>query len=226
MGGRCKALLSLGGRELIRYSLDLFDRSESIQGVCVVVPGDLLERFRREMGPRWGYHKIIGWVAGGARRQDSVAAALKMIPDDVSLIAVHDAARPFATEELLDRLIDEANATGAAIPAIEVVDTIKEIDGSGRVVRSLAREKLRAVQTPQVFAGELLRDAYRHAEEKGITVTDDASLIEMMGHEVGVVEGSRDNIKITVLGDIERAKGILKSQIPNPKSQKNVDCGV
>jgi 2-C-methyl-D-erythritol 4-phosphate cytidylyltransferase len=210
IGCVCKALLQVGGRPLLSYSLEVLQNSGLVDGICVVVQPELLDSFRKESLARWPFEKIFAWVAGGERRQDSVAAALGVVPEDASLIAVHDAARPFIAEEMLQRLVRAARVKGAAIPGIEVVDTIKEVAGSGVVSRSLDRARLRAVQTPQVFAAELLRRAYRNAEEGGITATDDASLVELLGHEVAVVEGSRDNIKITVPEDLESAERILR----------------
>lgn len=220
MGNRPKALLELGGKPLLCHSLDVFQASPLIDGIVVAVPPGMLSMFRNEFASLWKYSKIVAWVGGGARRQDSVAAALEAVPAEAKLVAVHDAARPCVTDALIRRVADAAREMGAAIPGIEVVDTIKEVDGAGLVTRSPAREKLRAVQTPQVFSADLLRKAYRAVAEKGLTVTDDAALVESLGHPVAVVEGSRDNIKVTVSGDIERTGEILKSQISNPKSQK------
>jgi 2-C-methyl-D-erythritol 4-phosphate cytidylyltransferase len=212
MGNKPKALLDLGGRPLLCRSLDAFQASPLIDGIVVAVPPGMLSMFRNEFASLWRFPKIVAWVEGGARRQDSVAAALEAVPADAKLIAVHDAARPCVTGELIRRVVEAARERGAAIPGIEVVDTIKEVDEAGIVVRSPVREQLRAVQTPQVFSSGLLREAYRAAADEGSTVTDDASLVERLGHPVAVVEGERGNIKITVPGDIERAKGMLKSQ--------------
>ena len=212
MGNKPKALLDLGGKPLLCHSLDVFQASPLVDGIVVAVPPGMLSMFRNEFASLWRYSKIVAWVEGGARRQDSVAAALDAVPADAKLIAVHDAARPCVTDALIRRVVETAREKGAAIPGIEVVDTIKEIEETGLVTRSLARERLRAVQTPQVFYADLIRKAYRAAEEKGFTVTDDASLVERLGHPVSVVAGERGNIKITVPGDIQRAKGILKGR--------------
>jgi 2-C-methyl-D-erythritol 4-phosphate cytidylyltransferase len=245
MGNKPKALLDLGGKPLLCHPLDVFQASPLIDGIVVAVPPGMLSMFRNEFASLWRYSKIVAWVEGGARRQDSVAAALDAVPADAKLIAVHDAARPCVTEALIRRVVEAAREKGAAIPGIKVVDTIKEINEAGLVMRSPARERLRAVQTPQVFSADLLRKAYRAVDEKGMTVTDDASLVDRMRHPVMVVEGERGNIKITVPGDIQRAKGILKSQIQpamkayappyggagcpagwRDKSQKKMDGGV
>jgi len=224
MGSVCKALLTISGRTLLSYSLEVLQNSDLIDGICVVVPPELLGSFQKESSSRWPFEKVFAWVAGGARRQDSVAAALSVVPADVLMIAAHDAARPFITGELLQRLIAAARVKGAAIPAIEVVDTIKEVTNTGIVRRSLDRKKLRAVQTPQVFDAALLRRAYHNAEKCTITATDDAMLVELVGHEVAVVEGSRANIKITMQEDLEQAEQMLryKSQIlPRPRGLRD-----
>jgi len=209
MGEVCKALLQLRSREALRYSLDLFEASGLIDGVWVAVHPALLDRFKNQFAPSWGYRKVMGWVAGGERRQDSVAAALKEIPEEASIVVVHDAARPLATAELLSRVVKAAGEHGAAIPVVEVVDTIKEVDESGKVAGTLQRRRLRAVQTPQAFSAPLLKEAYALAEKEGIGATDDASLVEAMGRSVMAVAGERDNIKITAADDLDRAERIM-----------------
>jgi 2-C-methyl-D-erythritol 4-phosphate cytidylyltransferase len=213
IGNKCKALTRLGGKPLLSHSLEVLQGSDLIDGICVVVQPERLCSFQKGASRRWPFGKIFAWVAGGERRQDSVAAALRVVPAEASLIAVHDAARPFITGELLRRLIGVARAKGAAVPAIEVVDTIKEVTDSGTVSRSLDRGKLRAIQTPQVFEAKLLREAYRNAETQGISATDDAMLVELIGHEVAVVEGSSDNIKITVREDVGKGEEILRKRV-------------
>lgn len=213
MGNRPKALLEVGGKPLLCHSLDLFQASPLIDGIVVAVPPGMLPSFRGAFAAGRGYTKVIAWVEGGERRQDSVAAALAAVPAEAELVAVHDAARPCASAELVRRVVEAARTRGAAIPGVEVVDTIKEIDRRGSVARSPARERLRAVQTPQVFSAALLREAYRAAGEKGLAATDDASLVERLGRPVAVVEGERGNLKVTVPEDVARAEGILKRRI-------------
>ncbi len=210
LGGECKALLDLAGKPLICYSLEVFQKLERIDGVCVVVPPRLLDYFRDEFAGEWPFEKVFAWVAGGKRRQDSVSAALENIPEEVLWIAVHDVARPFITDGLVLELLDAALETGASVPGIRVVDTVKEVNDKGMVVKSLERERLRAIQTPQVFAAEAIRQAYRDGMKSGATVTDDASLVEILGRDVKVIEGSSDNIKITVPEDLEGAIRIAR----------------
>ncbi|MDD5557468.1 MAG: 2-C-methyl-D-erythritol 4-phosphate cytidylyltransferase [bacterium] len=210
LGGVCKALLDLGGRPLLCRSLEALQASPLVDGICVAVPPGQLGRFSGEFASRWPCTKVFAWVEGGERRRDSVRSALEAVPGEAALIAVHDAARPFLDEALLARVVAAAAATGAAVPGIGLTDTIKEIDGGGVVVRTLPRDRLRAVQTPQVFAARLLRRAYREAGADD--ATDDAALVERLGLPVALVEGSPENIKITAPEDIDRARRILAAR--------------
>jgi len=157
-------------------------------GVVVVVPPADAERERA--------------VAGGATRSDSVRAGLAAVPDDATIICVHDAARPLATEALFGRVIDAVAAgAAAAIPGIAVNDTIKVVN-DGRVESTPDRGSLVAVQTPQAFRADTLRSAHR----SGVDATDDAALVEALGSTVVVVEGEADNRKITEPDDLEWAR--------------------
>lgn len=145
-------------------------------------------------------------VTGGETRQESVFNGLMLAKGEFVLI--HDGNRPLTSPKLIQRVVEAAKVHNAAIPAVPVVDTIKEIS-AGRVKSTLPRHLLQAVQTPQVFQRELLLRSYQYAIDSSIAGTDDASLVEAMGCPVAVVEGERTNIKITTPGDIERAEGIL-----------------
>ena len=145
-------------------------------------------------------------LIGGDTRQQSVYNGLRQATGEYVLI--HDGNRPLASSSMIKRVLDAAIESGAAIPAVPVVDTIKQVS-RGHVCSTLPRHQLRAVQTPQVFRRNLLIQAYEFAETNNITATDDASLVEALGHPVAVVEGERDNIKITTPDDIQRAQVIL-----------------
>ena len=146
-------------------------------------------------------------VLGGASRSESVRNALAVAPD-AEIVVIHDAARPFATEELVRACIEavQAGADGA-IAAAPVTDTIKEADNTGRVVRTLDRDVLWSIQTPQAFRAEILRDALD--SERIADATDDASLVEALGGDVRIVESSARNFKITWPEDLERAEALL-----------------
>ena len=155
-------------------------------------------------------------VEGGNSRQQSVANALNALDPDTDLVAVHDAVRPFIDLETIDKVIDEAAETGAAIVGLPAVDTVKQVSrGTGRVrIRAtLPRDKLVMAQTPQVFRYDLLKRAFDLAREDGFIGTDEASLVERLDVDVTVVMGSDRNIKITKPGDMDLAHLFLREEI-------------
>lgn len=168
-----------------------------------------VERARRELLRADG-EQSERVVAGGATRQASVAAALAELSPDVELVAVHDGARPFVSEELISRCLEAAAARGAAVAAVPATDTVKSVDPDGVVVDTLDRGRLWFVQTPQVFRRKLLLSAYESAAQAGVEATDDAALVERLGHEVVVVAGKPDNIKITWPSDVRRSEQMLE----------------
>jgi 2-C-methyl-D-erythritol 2,4-cyclodiphosphate synthase/2-C-methyl-D-erythritol 4-phosphate cytidylyltransferase len=151
-------------------------------------------------------------VAGGAERQASVAAALEEVAPAAELVAVHDGARPFVSQALIARCLEAAKERGAAVAAVPATDTVKEADPDGLVRATVDRARLWLVQTPQVFRRELLARAYRAATEAGLRATDDASLVERLGHEVVVVHGEPENIKITWPADVRRSEQMLNEE--------------
>lgn len=151
-------------------------------------------------------------VAGGKERQDSVANALAVIEEENCYVAVHDGARPFAGREVFVRTLAAAKKHGAAIAAVPVKNTIKVVDNNGKVVSTPVRSSLQAVQTPQIFAVELLKKAYAYLKEHPAQVTDDASVVELLGKDVFVAQGRYENIKITTPEDLIFAENFLKRQ--------------
>ncbi len=152
--------------------------------------------------------KVAAAVAGGESRPDSVAAGLAELPDGCELVLVHDAARPLVDAALVDRVLQAlAGGAEAVVPALDIVDTVKRVDGDGAVVETLVRAELRAVQTPQGFRRELLERAY--AGDRA-DATDCASLAERAGARVLVVEGDPRNLKVTTTDDLRRAEALLK----------------
>ena len=148
------------------------------------------------------WSKVTDICAGGRRRQDSVAAGLSRL-NHCRWVVIHDGARPLVTEDLIERGLEAARETGAAVAAVPVTDTIK-VAGDDRTVRQTPpRQNLRAVQTPQVFRFDIITEAYRQAKAE---VTDDASLVEQLGYKVKLYPGSYDNIKITTLDDLALAE--------------------
>lgn len=157
----------------------------------------------------------VTFVNGGAERVDSIRAALRVLYEHCEFVAVHDAARPCASAELIERVFAAAVAHGAAIPGVPVADTIKEVDADRSVVRTVPRQSLVAVQTPQVMRRDWFVQAYEAA--KGANVpTDDAQLLETLGLPCHVVEGSVHNLKITRREDLALAEAILRSAVSRP----------
>lgn len=204
MGGVDKIMTPLCGRPLVTHSLDVFERSPLVSRVVLVGPREGVDVHRAVVSER-GYCKVEV-VPGGERRQDSVRCGLDAL-GAVEWTIVHDGARPCIDAAMIEAGLRAAEATGAAAPALPLSDTVKEIDDSGTVVRTLERDRLRAAQTPQVFRTTLLRLAHEQVRED---VTDDAAMIEMTGGSVRLFQGSSENLKVTMPLDLEIAEAILR----------------
>ena len=197
MGGVDKVFALLGGKPVLAHVLDAFESCDSVSQVVVVVSEENLERCRQLITEE-GWSKPIEVCAGGRRRQDSVAAGLSQLKG-CHWVVIHDGARPLLTADLIERGLEAAEETGAAVAAIPVTDTIK-VAGSDRIVHQTPpRQNLWAVQTPQVFRFDIIAKAYERAKGE---VTDDASLVERLGYQVKLYMGSYDNIKITTNHDL------------------------
>jgi 2-C-methyl-D-erythritol 4-phosphate cytidylyltransferase len=209
-----KALSRLNARPLIIYSLQALQKHPLIKEIVVVVNPD----FRKTAVSRikkYRITKVTRVVNGGSRRQDSVYQGLEATDARADLVLIHDACRPFVDKKMISGTIKEAKTSGAAIAAVPVKATIKSVVRiPSSVVRkfvvekTLSREGLWEIQTPQVFKKELILKAYKKFGKHD--VTDDAMLVEKLGRKVGVVFGSYDNIKITTPEDLIFAKAILK----------------
>ena len=206
MEGVDKLELQIGDQSVLRHSLNLVDRSSIVSGAVVVTHETKATRIRESVAES-GFTTPIRVVSGGVRRQDSVRIGIeemKRAGITSEFIAVHDAARPFMTEDMLRRGLNAARHVGAAIPVVPLKDTIKRVE-HGLVVDTPDREAMFAVQTPQVFRSEILRAAHQTVETD---VTDDASMVEIAGGLVATFEGSHENIKITTPSDIATARAI------------------
>lgn len=194
--------MSVGGRTMLQRCVDGLLASGAVDEVVVVVGANQLERAATLVGPG------ATVVQGGAERTDSVRAGLAAV-DAADWILVHDAARPLTPPDMIARIVAELRTgRGAVIPAVAVTDTIKSIDVHGDVIGTPDRAGLRAVQTPQGFAADVLRRAYAAA---GDIATDDAALVEQIGESVHVVEGDRLAFKITTTLDMTLAEAILSA---------------
>jgi 2-C-methyl-D-erythritol 4-phosphate cytidylyltransferase len=207
MGGeRPKAFLELGGEPLLLRAARAFDAAPSVGSLVAVVPGSETSAARALLAP---LAKLRAVVAGGARRQDSVLAGLAGLPagwDGVVLI--HDAARPLVEVELIEAVAERALATGAALPVLPLVDTVKRVR-AGRVLETLDRSELGGAQTPQGFKVALLREALDAAARSGLELTDEGMAVERLGHPVAAVPGSKRNRKLTTPDDLAWAEGVV-----------------
>jgi 2-C-methyl-D-erythritol 4-phosphate cytidylyltransferase/2-C-methyl-D-erythritol 2,4-cyclodiphosphate synthase len=197
-GNVAKPYQMLGGRWILEHAVAAFETSPRIDEVIVVVAAEHVADARARLGPR-----VRAVVAGGAERRDSVAAGLCALAEP-AWVLVHDGVRPFVSHGLIERVLAAAAHHGAAVPALPVAETLKEADGA-RVLRTLDRSRIWAVQTPQAFRCGLLREAHAHAP-KDASVTDDAQLVERMGGTVAIVPGDAENIKITTPEDLAAAR--------------------
>ena len=205
-----KQYLHLAGLPLLSHTLMTFDRYTDLDRICLVVPGEDLEKCKKEVLKPLSLAHDIQLVAGGKRRQESVANGLKSLTVERGIVMIHDGVRPFVRSTLIERCLAGVQATGACIPAIHATDTLKQVDASGVIVSTVARQSIRLAQTPQTFSIDLIRRAHHHAARRHVAVTDDASVAEQFGASVIVVPGDPDNIKITTPHDLIVAQAILK----------------
>ena len=208
MGGVNKLLLPLEGIPVLARTLRALDEARLVDEIVVAAREEDLLTIG-DLCRTYGVTKPVKIVRGGETRAASVLAAAMECREDGAFIAVHDGARPLAEPALIDSVIQLAFRTNAAAAAVPVKDTIK-VTAEGKIVSTPDRETLRAVQTPQVFDGALLRAALQAAVDGGIPVTDDCSAVERMGKEVYLTEGSYENIKITTPEDMALAAAILQ----------------
>lgn len=205
-----KQFLPLAGLPLLVWAAKALDAAEGVVGILPVHPPGLGDRVARELSVL-GSPKILPGVEGGETRQDSVALGVHALPPSSDLVLVHDAARPLASAALVERVLVAAALHGAAVPVRPLHETIKEVE-ENRVVRTLDRDRLVAVQTPQGFRRELLLRAISEAAEQGVRgATDEAALVERLGRAVATVPGEARNLKVTEPEDLDLAEYYLRS---------------
>ena len=208
MGGRRpKQYLTLGAAPILVLTLRALARCPSLEGLVVAAPADRVEA-TRELLRRFRVPRVLGVVAGGALRQDSVREGLQAAPPDAGWIVVHDAVRPFITPDLVERVLAAARVPGAATCGWPVRETVKRVRDAV-VEATLPRDGLWLTQTPQAFRRELLREAHDKAQRDGFDATDDAMLVERLGGRVAMVEGLPQNLKITTPADLTAARAWL-----------------
>jgi len=212
-----KQFLELEGVPIVILSLRRIASCALITNIVVATRAEEIERLDARIRQE-KFQQPIRVVKGGDSRQASVAEALRQIPADTELVVVHDAVRPLVTVEQITRVIDEARHCKAAILGIPAMDTVKEVKRASLpadvalITATVPRERVVLAQTPQVFETRLLKEAFAGAEEDGFSASDEAGLVERIGHEVHVVHGSERNIKITKPADMELARFYLHTE--------------
>lgn len=206
---RNKLWLPLGGEPIWVHTVRLFAGHPEIGEVVLVVNSRDRQEIQDWLDQNQEKQKMTV-VLGGAERQDSVRNGLAALSPQCAYVLVHDAARPFVTGEQISELIRQVRTDGTSIMAVPVKDTIKVVGADGIVQSTPARESLWAVQTPQAFLVSLLKEAHEAAVQAGYAGTDDAMLVEWLGHPVRVMRGSYENIKITTPDDLWTGEEILR----------------
>jgi 2-C-methyl-D-erythritol 4-phosphate cytidylyltransferase len=204
-----KVFLSLGTQPVIAHSLAAFEHCPDIDGVILVVRKDRVDA-ARGMAQMYGYSKVKRVIAGGGKRQVSVANGLAALNEDVRIVAVHDGGRPCVSPQLISETIKTAKRYGSGVAAVKLTDTVKVVDKGVTASGTLDRSKIWAVQTPQTFKVDLLRDAFDAVRKKKATVTDESSAVELLGEGVRLVPAPMTNIKITTPDDLTLAAALLK----------------
>ncbi len=209
-----KQFLLLDSKPIIVRTLQVFEECRPVDGVYLVVNQKDLPVMQEEILETYKFNKVLKLVIGGRLRQDSVKNGLEAIENPCDIVIIHDGARPFVSPSFIEKGIFLMEMFDAVIPALPVKDTIKTVSKEGFVMKTLERDYLWNVQTPQTFKYELILKAYREGMNKKLYGYDDATFLEHMGKKVKVIEGSPYNIKITTPEDLIIAKGML-SQLKN-----------
>lgn len=207
MGGVEKIFAEIDGKPLLAHTVEVFQRCPSIDEIVIVLSQSKLN-IGLSLAKEYHWSKVSTVCPGGARRQDSVNEGLQRLVR-CKWVVIHDGARPCLTQKLITDGLREARDSGAAIPAVPVIDTIKIVSSDSYVKDTPPRDKLWAVQTPQVFRFDIISEAHRKAKDN---VTDDASLVERAGHKVKAFNGLNTNIKVTTPEDLIIAEAIIKSR--------------
>jgi len=203
--GSSKQFALLKGKSVLDWCLEKFESHKIVSNIILVLPDDTQQAKYIDC-----YKKVSAVTRGGKMRQDSVLSGFHHVnPKKADIVLIHDGVRPLINKSLIDRVIKAVQKRGAAIPVIPVEDTVKLIEAK-RVLRTVDREKLYRVQTPQGFSYSVLEAAFNKAKEEDYCVSDEAALVERMGGEVMAVPGDRLNIKITTPEDLRIAEAIIE----------------
>lgn len=220
-GGKNKLLENLGEVPVFIHCVRVFRELCDAANIALVCPEDCMKDFQRALA-EYTEPPLIKVVAGGATRTESVRNGLAALPDDIEFVAIHDGARPFVTVGLVTECLKIAREYGAGIAARPVTDTVKRVDSKEKVLETVDRTELRAVETPQIIKTSLLKEAYAKVDEEGKTFTDDAGLLENAGYPVHLVPHTSCNMKITYALDLMIAEALLRSGEGKSFFERNV----
>lgn len=206
-----KQYLILDGSPVLVHTLRIFNRLDEIDTICLVVPGADIDYCHSLIPQLSDMQKKIDLIPGGNERQDSVYNGIRGIKDKSGIVVIHDGVRPFVSPDHIMECIREAGKSGACILGVPASDTLKKVDAIGNINGTVQRDSIWLAQTPQAFTYSLIMKAHELAREDGFYGTDDASLVEYIGHPVKMVTGNKYNIKITTRDDLLIAESIFKN---------------
>ena len=208
--GTRKPYRLLGGKPIVLRTLARFkDIPSIVQRVLVLHPDDV-DRVRETWRDELAQLAVTEIVPGGANRQESISHGLAVLRDEIEVVAVHDAVRPFVSRTAIEQSIAKAVEVGGAVVACRITATVKRADPLGRIIETVPREELWMAQTPQTFRKDILLRAYAAAAEEGVLGTDDSALVERIGQEAAIVEEGPANLKITTPDDLKIAEAMLR----------------
>lgn len=207
-----KQYIDIGGMPMLARTIQVFETCKAIHEIVLVINSSDIVYCKENIVERFGFKKVKTLVAGGSDRQSSVFKGLKEVNENASIVLIHDGARPFIKEDSIIESISEAHRLGASCVAVPVKDTIKSSDSEGYIKETLDRSVIWSIQTPQTFRYELILEAHSKAEEENFLGTDDAVLVERLGHKIKLVYGNYYNIKITTKEDVVLAEAIIANQ--------------
>ncbi|MDD5167358.1 MAG: 2-C-methyl-D-erythritol 4-phosphate cytidylyltransferase [Syntrophales bacterium] len=207
-----KQYVLLHGLPLLVHTLKRFQISDMIHEVFLVVPPDDVDVMWTSVIEKYGLTKIVKVLPGGKERQDSVRSGISAIENDIDIVIIHDAVRPFISQELIRQVVMEAAKSGAVVVAVPVKETVKLCKKGNMVASTPSRNQVWLAQTPQAFQREIIIRAYEAALKDGFYGTDDAGLVERIGLDVKIIPGTYDNIKITTPDDLMLARVLIKKE--------------
>lgn len=207
-----KQFIKLNDKEIIAHTIEKFYNNKNINDIVIVIKEDEAKFFKKEILDKYRF-KNIKIAYGGKERQDSVYSGIKLLDKNCKYVLIHDGARPFVDEDIINRSLDEVKVFKSIVVGVPVKDTIKVVNNNNNVVDTPNRSTLWSVQTPQTFDYNIIKRAYEDAFDNNFYGTDDAMLVERIGYTIKMIYGSYNNIKVTTPEDIIIGTQIINSQV-------------